>query len=163
MFLKLLGLISQVFFYELDLGVDIKVANQQRNLAFTSCNQKDTTIFDQASRLFNRTFYIHLNFHSETYEPLKSLNYEPIHFILTTAWLVLGGLFQSFVILKNIQKQSYIPLIWKVAIMISSFFLVGPLFIFYFCIYTILISNASTPEKERILLLVGSMIKLMNL
>jgi hypothetical protein len=95
--------------------------------------------------------------------PVEYFNYEPIHFLLTTAWLVLGGLFQSSVLLKNIQNQWYIPLIWKVAIIMSSLFMMGPPFIYFFSIFTILTSNASIPEKKHILFLVGSRIKQMHL
>jgi hypothetical protein len=55
MFVKLLSLIFQVLFYELDVGVDIKVANEQYKLVFPNHN---LTLLDQASSLLNRTIYI---------------------------------------------------------------------------------------------------------
>jgi hypothetical protein len=141
------------------VGVDIKVANQQRSLAFP----KTPNIADQVSKLFTRSLYIHekTSFPSPPFP--EYIYYEPIHFILTTTWLVFGGLFQSSAVLKNVSKQPYIPFIWKVAIILSSFFLMGPLFIYFFSIFTILTSNASIPEKKRVLLLVGSMIKQINM
>jgi hypothetical protein len=155
MYVKLLFLISQVIFYILDVGVDIKIANEHRSLTFPS----NASIAYQASKLLNRKLYIRLD---KTFMyPLESLNYEPIHFLLTTTWQILGGLIQSAVILKNMKKQTYIPLIWKVAIIISSFLLMRSLFIYFFSIFIILTSNASIPEKNRILLLVGSVIKQM--
>jgi hypothetical protein len=162
MYAKLLLLFSQVLFYELDYGVDIRISNQQRNLIFSSHNIKALDIADQARRFFNKTLYIKQS-KINKFETLVSFNYEPIHFILTTAWLVMGGLFQSFVVLKSIQDQPYIPIIWKVAIVISTFFLIGPLFIFYFSIFILLNSNTSIPEKKRIILLVDSRNKQINL
>jgi hypothetical protein len=38
-------------------------------------------------------------------EVTEELNYEPIHFVLTSTWLVMGGLFQTCVVLRNIQNQ----------------------------------------------------------
>jgi hypothetical protein len=163
MYAKLLPLISKVLFYELNVGVDIKVANQQRILTFP--NSKNTpNIAAQASRLLNSSLYIHLKTHPTPGSPTtESLNYEPSHFILTSAWLILGGLCKSFLVIKHIPSQSYIPFIWKVAIILSSFFLMGPLFIYFFAIFIILTSSAHDCEKKRILLLVGSTIKQMNL
>jgi hypothetical protein len=169
MYTKLLSLISQIIFYEVDLGVDFKVANQQRNLIFS-----DTlNIYGQANQLLNKTFYVHsyeTPYRNLTMdEPvdydlinIEYLYYEPMHFLLTATWLVLGGFFQSFVVLKNIQNQTYIPLIWKLAIIISSLFMMGPLFIYFFCIFVIITSDASIPEKKLILILVGFIIKQMN-
>jgi hypothetical protein len=157
MYMKLVPLIFRVFFYALDFGSDIKVANQQRKLTFSSHNLENLSIADQATSFFNRTFYKYIQLESDI--KILSLNYEAIHFIMTTAWLVLGGMFQTSVIVKNIQNQAYIPLIWKVAIIMSSVFMMGPLFISYFSIFTILVSNGSILDKKRSLLLVGSIIK----
>jgi hypothetical protein len=163
MYSKLLPLISQALFYKLDVGIDFKVANQQRNLTFP----KTPNIADQASKLLDRSLYIQLKNQLDRYRlhagTTEFLNYEPIFFILTSAWLILGGLCQSFVVIKHIAAQSYIPFIWKVAIVLSSFFLMGPLFIYFFSIFIILTSSAPDPEKKRILLLVGSTINHMNL
>jgi hypothetical protein len=41
----------------------------------------------------------------ETCYSSQTLRYEPIHFILTTTWLILGGVIQSSVIFRNIQNQ----------------------------------------------------------
>lgn len=125
--------------------------------SFSSHNLENLSIADQATSFFNRTFYKYIQLESDI--KILSLNYEAIHFIMTTAWLVLGGMFQTSVIVKNIQNQAYIPLIWKVAIIMSSVFMMGPLFISYFSIFTILVSNGSILDKKRSLLLVGSIIK----
>jgi hypothetical protein len=134
MYVKLLSLISQVVFYELDVGVDIKVANQQRKLIFP----KNLSLAEQASRLFERTLYINQKPDIEsdiesdipgrtgrtdleqTWKPVgqtdsrpdsraavvtESLNFQPIHFVLTTTWVILGGLIQSYALLKNVKKQ----------------------------------------------------------
>jgi hypothetical protein len=91
MFTKLLSLIVKIIFYEVDLGVDIKVANQQHNIIFPN----NPTICAQADKLLNRTFYVHsynmshklIDFQTDT---IEYLYYEPMHFLITTAWLVLG-------------------------------------------------------------------------
>jgi hypothetical protein len=152
-----------------------KVANQQRHLSFLSENHTflaTQNIVDQARGargFFSLDFYFEkgVNWHwsHRNTNPaflIQSIKYEPIHFLLTTTWMLLGGLIQFLVILRNIRIQPYIPLIWKAAIISSSFFLMGPLFIYFFCIFTILTSNASIPEKKNIILLVGSINKHMD-
>jgi hypothetical protein len=146
MYVKLLSLVCQVLFYELDVGVDIKVAKEQHDLTFFGPRTNQT--------IFSKEMYTNKGVSSKD----LNLNYEPFHFLLSSAWLILAGLFQSLIILTNIKKQKYIPLIWKLAIGVSSFFLLGQLFIYYFAIFTIFASNASIPEKKRIVFLVGSIV-----
>jgi hypothetical protein len=119
MFVTLLCLISRVIFFELDVGVDIRVANQKRksSLKIVKDSTEIPNIAEQFSCLFDRDLYV---FKDNTYStPLESLDFEPIHFLLTTAWLLSGGIIQSVVLMKNIRNQSYIPFIWKAAIIMS--------------------------------------------
>jgi hypothetical protein len=156
MLFKILSLISKILFYELDLGVDVKVANQQWNLLPF---QENSSFDDKASLLLNRTLYITQNKVLFSKAVTESLNYETVHFLLTITWLVLGGLFQSLIVLPNLKNQYYIPFIWRVAIRLSSLFLMGPLYVYFFSSFFIVTSKASIPEKQSILLKVGSMIK----
>jgi hypothetical protein len=171
MLVKILSLISKIIFYELDVGVDIKVAKEQWNLLPF---QENSSFDDKANQLLNRTLYILQNdidfdCHGVSVKktscnyPTESLNYEPVHFLLTVTWLVLGGLFQFLIMLPNLKNQSYIPFIWKVAIGLSSLFVMGPLYIYFFSLFFIATSKASIPDKKRILLMVGSMVKQMDL
>jgi hypothetical protein len=56
MYVKILPLILAIAFYQLDIGVDIKVAKEQYHLTFGEA--QNITTRDQASSLFNGSIFI---------------------------------------------------------------------------------------------------------
>jgi hypothetical protein len=59
MYMKLITLISQVLFYELDMGADINVAIQQHTLTFSPYKEKqeNLSIADQFRKLSDRSVF----------------------------------------------------------------------------------------------------------
>ena len=64
---------------------------------------------------------------------------DSIHLILTWIWIISGVFSQFFMVCRNIKAQDYLPRFWKILVVISSAFMLGPTMINAFCIGDIIV------------------------
>ena len=64
---------------------------------------------------------------------------DSIHLILTWIWIISGVFSQFFMVCRNIKTQDYLSRFWKILVVTSSAFMLGPTMINAFCIGDIVV------------------------